>query len=251
MSREGRKAFKQTVSFLPAVVSLERYAKFFFRGRNFWASWITLFIGFMSHIHLLRLWLMKQKRCIAAFGDQKVGKSRFWSNSLGIETVASSNQNTVQTQMWILPRSQFIDFPAFSDENRMGESYNSSDFVRCDILARHLVFDLLLVPDICLFIVKTVSPNPESLLRLIAHIRVLEMNRYPPSIASNVAFSDQVESSGPARTLSAAGRNTSATGPSGSGFNRLLRESVLFCSFTQNFVCRIANITRWKGTFAA
>ena len=236
MSARGRKAFEQKVSFLPRVMFMEKLAKFiFFRDRNFWASWITTFVCFMSHIHQLREWLMKNKRCVAAFGDQKVGKSRFWSHSLGIETNPSSQSNTVQTQMWMLPHSQFIDFPAFSEENKLGNSYNADQFVRCDMLARHIVFDFLLVPDICVYIVKTISPNTESIRKLIADIRELETNRYPSlntydndSAAGGEFDLDRVRSSGNAQV----GRGSSCN-------NRLARESILLCSHTQNFICRL------------
>jgi hypothetical protein len=239
MHQEGRKAFEHKVSFLPRVAFLEKLAKFlFFRERNFWASWITNFVCFMSHIHQLREWLMSNKRCVAAFGDQKVGKSRFWSHSLGIDTSPSSQSNTVQTQMWMLPYSQFIDFPAFSEENKLGDSYNFDQFVRCDMLARHIVYDFLLVPDICVYIVKTISPNTLSVNKLIAHIRDLESNRYPAAIATDEESSD-IASGGDesqfTRTRSGGGLQIART----SAHNRLARESILLCSHTQNFICRL------------
>jgi hypothetical protein len=238
MNKHGRKSFQQRVSFLPGVCSLERLAKFlFFRESNFWASWVTTFVCFLSHIHELREWLMTNKRCVAAFGDQKVGKSRFWSNSLGIDTNPSSQSNTVQTQMWMLPHSQFIDFPAFSEENKLGESYNFELSERCDIMARHIVLDFLLVPDICVYIVKTISPNTESIKKLIAHILELETDRYPSSIGTdddNVPCGDEVDSHLP-RTRSAASGQALRTVV----HNRLARESVLLCSHTQNFICRL------------
>jgi hypothetical protein len=224
MSEQGRESFQRKVSILPGVRFLEMLAIFFFREKRFWASWVTNFVCFMSHIHQLREWLMENKRCVAAFGLQKVGKSRFWKNSLGIETNPSLQSHTVQTQMWMLPYSQFIDFPAFSEENVLGESYNGESysesysidrFIRCDILARDIVYDFLLVPDVCVYIVKIDSIN---IKQFIARIEDLEMNRYP-------AFYDQP----PSRSgLSRAG-----------GYNRLARESFLLCSHTQNFICRM------------
>lgn len=236
MHEDGRKAFQQQISFLTRVSFLEKLAFFFCREKSFWASWITMFVCFMSHIHQLRDWLMMNKRCVAAFGDQKVGKSRFWSHSLGIETSPSSQSNTVQTQMWMLPYSQFIDFPAFSEENKLGDSYNVDIFVRCDMLARHIVYDFLLVPDICVYIVKTISPNTESVKKLIAHIRDLETNRYPAFIGTTDVDSNSSggEFASPlSRSRSGGGVQTLV------GNNRLSRESILLCSHTQNFICRL------------
>jgi hypothetical protein len=239
MHSKGQKAFRLRISTLNKVKSLERKSAFFFRDDNFWPNWISSFVCFVSHIHQLRNWLMNNKRCIAAFGDQKVGKSRFWSNSLGIDTQSSSQSNTVQTQMWMLPSSQFIDFPAFSDENKLGETYNTSTFVRCDMLARHIVYDFLLVPDICVFIVKTVSPNTESIFKLIGQIHDLETHRYPFDACFD-EINNPTHDDGTAqfsRTKSAGSAKMSIRTSSVS--NRMHRESVLLCSHTQNFICRL------------
>jgi hypothetical protein len=239
MHSKGQNAFRVKISTLNKVKSLERKASLFFRDDNFWPHWITSFVCFVSHIHQLRDWLIYHKRCIAAFGDQKVGKSRFWSNSLGINTQPSSQSNTVQTQMWMLPSTQFIDFPAFSDENKLGDTYNISTFVRCDILARHLVYDFLLVPDICVFIVKTVSPNTESMFKLISQIHDIETHRYPYDASldkiNNPTYDDG--SAQVPRTTSAGSTRMSSRATSAS--NRMQRESVLLCSHTQNFICRL------------
>jgi hypothetical protein len=243
MHSKGQKAFRVRISTLKKVKSLERKSAFFFRDDNFWLFWITSFVCFVSNIHQLRYWLMNNKRCIAAFGDQKVGKSRFWLNSLGINTQPSSQSNTVQTQMWMLPSSQFIDFPAFSDENKLGDSYNTSTFVRCDILARHIVYDFLLVPDICVFIVKTASPNTESLFKLICQIHDLETHRYP-SDALFHTIKNPTQDDGTAQLSRTLSRTTSAGSTKMSSrtitaSNRMQRESVLLCSHTQNFICRL------------
>ena len=239
MSEQGRKSFKQRVSFLPGVISLERHVYYLiFRERSFWALWVTTFVCFMVHIHELRQWLMTKKRCIAAFGDQKVGKSRFWSNSLGIQTVASSQSNTVHTQMWMLPDTQFIDFPAFSEENKLGESYNFDQCQRCDIMARHIVLDFLLVPDICVYIVKTMAPNVKSIQKLIDHIQEVETDRYPISNGAddaNMPPSISLDEFAVPRTNSAHGGQAVRTAVN----HRLARESVLLCSHTQNVICRV------------
>lgn len=226
MSEGGRILFQQKVSLLPGVRFLEMLAFFFFRGNSFWASWVTNFVRFMFHIHQLRDWLMENKRCVAAFGVQKVGKSRFWKNSLGIETNPSGQSNTVQTQMWMLPYSQFIDFPAFSEENKLGESYNIDRFIRCDMLARDIVYDFLLVPDVCVYIAKIDSPNTTSIKPFMEHIENLEMNRYP-------SFYDQ--------SLSRSGLSRAG------GYNRLARESFLLCSHTQNFISRMQPVRSEDG----
>jgi hypothetical protein len=239
MHREGRKAFQRKLSLLPRVRFYDSvFFKFlFFRGINFWESWITTFICFMTHIHQLREWLIAKKRCVAAFGSQKVGKSRFWSNSLGINTSPSHQSNTVQTQMWMVPHSQFIDFPAFSEENKLGDSYNAmGHFVRCDMRARDIVYDFLLVPDICVYIVKTISPSLDSIERLIAHVRDLETNRYPIINALDGNFASSGSKSDLARARSAGGTQS---GRNLSSHNRLARESILLCSHTQNFICRL------------
>jgi hypothetical protein len=124
----------------------------------------------------------------------------------------------------MLPHSQFIDFPAFYEKNKLGESYNFELSKRCDIMAQHIALDFLLVPDICVCIVKTLSPDSDSLQKLIAHILELETGRNP---TRQMMSSDEDYFNLPRTNL-----RTEV-------YNRLARESVLLCSLTQNFICRL------------